>query len=595
MRRKVNWIWEQDGENCEELGAKLGVHPALIRIAANRGIKTEEELQKYFHPKWRDLNDATLLKNAGQAAELLEQMIRKGEKIRIIGDYDIDGICSTVILYECLFACHAKVDYQLPHRIEDGYGLNEKLIRRAKEDGCDAILTCDNGIAAIEEIRLAKELGLRVIVTDHHEPVQIYREDGTKEMRLPPADIVVDPKQEGETYPFTGICGAVVAWQVMRILCKNMDVPQKGRLPFALEYIDLAAIATIGDVMELVGENRAIVSLGLSYIRSTRRVGLRALIVQNQLQLMQIRAYHVGFVLGPCMNASGRLDTAGRAVELLLEKDERRAGQLAAELVALNESRKHMTDLGVKEAMTQVEEQGLYRDDQPVLVVYLPDCHESLAGIIAGKLREQYFRPAFVLTKGESCVKGSGRSIPAYDMHEKMSRISDMFLKFGGHKGAAGLSIEESRIDEFRRRINEDAGLSKDDLTEEIRIDVDLTPAQVTLSLVDSLELLEPFGNGNEKPRFALRNLTVKNVRRIGKDGKMLKFLFQKGTETVDALFFGNADELLDDYREKYGQEQVDAMMNNRENQVCFSVIGYPQEDDYGREPHAQLVIKNYQ
>lgn len=595
MRRKVNWIWEQDGENYEELGTKLGVHPALIRIAANRGIKTEEELQKYFHPKWRDLHDATLLKNAGQAAELLEQMIRKGEKIRIIGDYDIDGICSTVILYECLFACHAKVDYQLPHRIEDGYGLNEKLIRRAKKDGCDAILTCDNGIAAIEEIRLAKELGLRVIVTDHHEPVQIYREDGTKEMRLPPADIVVDPKQEGETYPFTGICGAVVAWQVMRILCKNMDVPQKGRLPFALEYIDLAAIATIGDVMELVEENRAIVSLGLSYIRSTRRVGLRALIVQNQLQPKQIRAYHVGFVLGPCMNASGRLDTAGRAVELLLEKDERRAGQLAAELVALNESRKHMTDLGVKEAMTQVEEQGLYRDDQPVLVVYLPDCHESLAGIIAGKLRERYFRPAFVLTKGESCVKGSGRSIPSYDMHEKMSRISDVFLKFGGHKGAAGLSIEESRIDEFRRRINEDAGLSKDDLTEEIRIDVDLTPAQVTLSLVDSLELLEPFGNGNEKPRFALRNLTVKNVRRIGKDGKMLKFLFQKGTETVDALFFGNADELLDDYREKYGQEQVDAMMNNRENQVCFSVIGYPQEDDYGREPHAQLVIKNYQ
>lgn len=594
MRKEVNWIWEQDGENDKELGTKLGIHPALIRIAAKRGIKTEEELQKYFYPKWKDLHDATMLKNAGQAAELLELMIRKGEKIRIIGDYDIDGICSTVILYECLSACHAKVDYQLPHRIEDGYGLNEKLIRRAREDGCDAIITCDNGIAALEEIRLAKELGMRVIVTDHHEPVQIYREDGTKETRLPPADIVVDPKQEGETYPFTGICGAVVAWLVMRILCKNMDVPQKGRLPFALEYIDLAAIATIGDVMELVGENRTIVSLGLSHIRNTKRVGLRALIEQNHLNLKQIRAYHVGFVLGPCMNASGRLDTAKRAVELLLEQDERKAGQLAEELVELNESRKHMTDLGVKEAIAQVEEQGLYSADQPVLVVYLPACHESLAGIIAGKLRERYFRPAFVLTKGDACVKGSGRSIPAYDMHDKMSRISDVFLKFGGHKGAAGLSIEESRIDEFRKRINEDTGLSKEDLTEEIRIDVALTPAQVTLSLVDSLELLEPFGNGNEKPIFAMKDLWVSQIRRIGKLENMLKFVFGDNNCMLDGIYFGDADECLEHYREKYGNEQVDAMFHNRKNDVRLAVIGYPQADTYGSRPHAQFVIRDY-
>lgn len=586
MRKKESWVVLRKSADFNGIGKTYGVDPVIARIVRNREVTEEAQLESYFRPSCKQLHDPALLKDAVSAAELLMEKLAQKKKIRVIGDYDIDGIFATYILYDGLTRCGGVVDYTLPHRVKDGYGLSERLVRDAAAEGCDTLLTCDNGIAAAAEIALAKQLGMTVIVTDHHE-VPLRWEGEESVCVLPPADAVVDPAQRDCGYPFRGICGAVVAWKLIQLLFRMMGYDSDG-----MEYLEAAAFATIGDVMELRGENRTITALGLQQLRQTKNIGLQALIHQSGLEPWDLRAYHIGFVLGPCMNATGRLDTALRALGLLLAEHEQEAVRLAQELVDLNDSRKALTAQGVEQAVAMVEEQRMW--EQPVLVVYLPDCHESLAGIIAGRLREQYYRPVFVLTKGEDCVKGSGRSIPAYHMYEKLSRAGDLLVKFGGHAMAAGLSIEEKHIEEFRERLLADAQLSETDLTEKICIDVPMPLTYITMPLIEQLSVLEPCGNGNEKPIFADRGLRARRAFYIGKERKMLKLQLVCGRGIMDALYFGSAEEFLDYYREKYDDAQVSALLSGAPQQMEFSLTYYPQINRYQGIDRIQIVITHY-
>lgn len=587
MKKKAEkWVVLAKSADFNGIGKTYGVDPVIARVVRNREVVGEQELDEYFHPSTDRLYEPSLLKDAEKAAQILLTKIRQQAKIRIIGDYDIDGIFSTYILYDGLKACGACVDYTLPHRIKDGYGLSEKLIREAAEQGCDTILTCDNGIAAAAEIALAKELGMTVVVTDHHE-VPLHWEGDTATAVLPQADAVVDPKRADCEYPCKGICGAVVAWKVLQLVQRACGQPQEWQ-----KYLQYAAFATIGDVMELRGENRTITTLGLEQLRQTDNIGLQALIACSGLDADQLRAYHIGYVIGPCINATGRLDTAKRALELLIETDHWRAQKIAQELVSLNDERKQLTTEGVEEAVRLVEEQELWK--HPVLVVYLPQTHESLAGIIAGRLRERYYRPTYVLTNGEDCVKGSGRSIPSYHMYEHLSRVGSLLIKFGGHAMAAGLSLAPEHLEEFERLLCEQAQLSEEDLTETIRIDVPMPISYITETLIGQLSVLEPCGNGNEKPIFADKGLLARGASLIGKEHNMLKLQLIGSRGGVDALYFGDAEEFLDYYREKYGAEEVDALLCGRPQQMRFAFTYYPQINGYQGITSIQIVVTHY-
>ena len=545
-------------------------------------------MKKYLYGTLDDLYDPRLMKGMEQAAELIVRKLKEGKHVRIIGDYDIDGVCSTYILlkgfqraakelsqrcsleagrYSVEKENDAQIDYEIPDRIKDGYGINESIIRQASADGVDTLVTCDNGIAALREISIAKQLGMTVVVTDHHEvPVDEYGQI------LPPADAVVDPKQDGETYPFHEICGAVVAWKLIRMLYEKLGIPESEWM----DLLEFAAIATVGDVMKLQDENRLIVKYGLKKIGSTKNTGLRKLIEKNNLDIENLSAYHIGFVIGPCLNAGGRLKSAKVALRMLLAEDPERAGEMADELKELNDMRKDMTAKGEAEAIEQVEKQ--YMDDK-VLVVFLPECHESLAGIIAGRLREHFHKPSFVLTRGETTAKGSGRSIEQYHMYQGLCKVSDLLVKFGGHPMAAGLSLEEKDIDEFRRRLNADAELTEEDFVPKIWIDVPMPFEYVNEKIVQELKDLEPFGQGNEKPLFAQKSLVIRNVRVLGKNRNVVKMnLVTETGQPVDGLLFADGDRFLE---EQAGRNMID-------------MIYYPDVNEYNGTRTLQAVIRNY-
>ena len=554
----------------------------------NRGLTEEAEMRKYLYGTLDDLYDPRLMKGMEQAAELIARKLKEGKHVRIIGDYDIDGVCSTYILlkgfqraakelsqrcsleagrYSVEKENDAQIDYEIPDRIKDGYGINESIIRQASADGVDTLVTCDNGIAALREISIAKQLGMTVVVTDHHEvPVDEYGQI------LPPADAVVDPKQDGETYPFHEICGAVVAWKLIRVLYEKLGIPESEWM----DLLEFAAIATVGDVMKLQDENRLIVKYGLKKIGSTKNTGLRKLIEKNNLDIENLSAYHIGFVIGPCLNAGGRLKSAKVALRMLLAEDPERAGKMADELKELNDMRKDMTAKGEAEAIEQVEKQ--YMDDK-VLVVFLPECHESLAGIIAGRLREHFHKPSFVLTRGETTAKGSGRSIEQYHMYQGLCKVSDLLVKFGGHPMAAGLSLEEKDIDEFRRRLNADAELTEEDFVPKIWIDVPMPFEYVNEKIVQELKDLEPFGQGNEKPLFAQKSLVIRNARVLGKNRNVVKLnLVTETGQPVDGLLFADGDRFLE---EQAGRNMID-------------MIYYPDVNEYNGTRTLQAVIRNY-
>lgn len=561
------WMLQTKKADFDEMARCHNISPVTARIIRNRDVMGRESVEKYLYGGIRDLYSPHLLKDMDRTVAILKEKTEQSKPIRIVGDYDIDGVCSTYLLYKALSQVGAVVDYEIPDRIKDGYGINESIIRAAAEEGIDTILTCDNGIAAVAQISLAKELGLTVLITDHHD---IQKENGREV--LPPADAVVNPKQEECQYPYPDICGGMVAYKLVQALYEAFEVPMEKWL----EMVEFAAIATVGDVMKLQDENRIIVKEGLKRIGQTKSLGLLKLIERNDLNKDEITAYHIGFVIGPCLNAGGRLQTAKLALSLLLCQKEEEADQMAMELKELNDQRKAMTKQGTTEAMEQVE--ALYGADK-VLVVYLPECHESLAGIIAGRLREYYQKPAFVLTDGEACVKGSGRSIETYHMFEALVEVKELLLKFGGHPMAAGLSLPKEHVDEFRKCLNEQASLTEEDFIRKVWIDVPMPLEYINEPLIEELNCLEPFGQGNEKPLFAQKGLSIRSVRVLGKNRNAVKFSLstERGTP-MDAMLFTDGDSFL----EKLGDSRT------------LDVIYYPCVNEYNGNKTLQIVIKNY-
>ena len=566
------WMVYAKKADFQGIGRKFGIDPVIARLIRNRDVDGEEAIQSYLHGTLEELPSPWLMKDIGKAVEILRTKIAENKKIRIIGDYDIDGVTATCILLKGLRYLGAQVDTCIPDRIKDGYGLHEQLIDQAAEDGIDTIVTCDNGIAAADEIADARHRGMTVVLTDHHD-VPFRDSENGREWFIPCADAVINPKQQDCPYPNKNICGAVVAWKLIWALYEKTGIDKSE----ILDFTELAAIATVGDVMDLQGENRIIVKHGLRQLASTLRPGLQALIRVNNLEGAEITAYHVGFVLGPCINASGRLDTATRALALLCAEKREEAEKLAGDLYDLNQSRKAMTEQGKERAIEEIEIGGLNKDR--VLVVYLSECHESLAGIIAGRIRELYHKPAFVLTKAENGVKGSGRSIEAYSMYEELVKCSDLLTQFGGHPMAAGLSMAEENIERFRKRLNENCTLSEEDLIPTVMIDVPMPISYLTETLIEELKVLEPFGKGNTKPLFAQKNLCVSKLRIFGKNRNFSKLTIPDANGIwKDAVFFGEADEFA-------------GFVSMHDT---ISVTYYPEINEYQGRRTLQVVIRNY-
>ena len=583
------WLVINKKADFKAIGKKYHIDQVTARIIRNRDVVEEEDIRVFLQGDIRDLHNPHLLKDGDKLVDILLDKIRNNKSVRIIGDYDIDGVMSTYILKTALDRAGAVVSIQIPDRIHDGYGLNINLIEKAYEDGVDTILTCDNGIAAIQEIAHAKNLGMTVLVTDHHE-IPFEELEGARVYKQSEADAIVNPHQQECDYPYKNLCGAAVAWKVVCLLYESLGIP----FAEAEGLLENVAFATVGDIMSLTGENRVLVKEGIKRIHKTTNAGMRALIAHCGLEREQIDAFHFGFVLGPCINASGRLDTAKRAIELFFQTDYDKAAVIANELVVLNAERKDLTQEGVKEAIRFYEENGCEQDK--VLVIYLPNVHESIAGIIAGRIREKYYKPVFVLTKAEDGAKGSGRSIEEYSMYEEMCKCQELFTKFGGHPMAAGLSIPEENVDIFRQRINELATLTEAELTPKVRIDVPMPLDYVTLDLVREFTVLAPFGKGNLKPIFADKGVRINRIMIMGKNRNVVKLgmVSTKGTPAT-GIYFGDVEAFLSYIENKFGKEQLEAAMNGMSNQIQLSLVYFPKINSFRGADELQFEIQFFQ
>ncbi|MCM1135245.1 MAG: single-stranded-DNA-specific exonuclease RecJ [Clostridium sp.] len=598
----AKWMVAAKKADFDRIAEKYHITPVTARIMRNRDLVEDKEIEKYLHGTLEDLYDPLLMKDMEKAAEIISRKIAEGKSIRIIGDYDVDGICASYILYTGIDRLKGVVNTVIPHRIKDGYGLNENLVRDAAAEGIDTLLTCDNGIAAAPQIELAKQLGMTVVVTDHHEvPFEENREG--RAYLLPEADAVVDPKQPLCGYPFPQICGAVVAFKLVQVLFEKSGMTKAEQKEAAEELLPFAALATVCDVMELRDENRIIVKYGLKAMSATKNLGLKALLMVNGIEEKALSPYHAGFIIGPCMNATGRLDTAKRALELFTAKDWREAVTIAGDLKSMNDSRKQMTEEGLAGAVKQVEETGLAEDR--VLVIYLPNCHESLAGIIAGKVREKYGRPAFVLTRGEEGIKGSGRSIEAYHMYEEISACKDLFTRYGGHKMAAGLSLpDEKAMEEFRRRLNENCRLREEDFEEVIHIDVPMPLSYINKEFIEELSCLEPFGTGNAKPLFARKGVRLLSGRRLGKNQNVGKYrIADESGKNYEMIYFGDLRQFESFLAGKFGEESVQRLYENGGGysgygagnfDIEISIAYYPEINYFAGRESLQIVMQNY-
>ena len=581
------WMLRTKKADFIKIGQKYNIDPLIARLIRNRDVVLEDDIQKYLYGTKENLYSPYLLKDMEKAVCILEEKIAEKKKIRIISDYDVDGVVSNYILFHGLQKIGANVDYEIPDRMNDGYGINERMVMKAKEDGIDTILTCDNGIAAANQVSLAKEMGMTVIVTDHHDVPFVVEKDVRVEV-LPQADAVVNPKQEKCTYPFDKICGAAVAYKLIQALFERRNLEHD----FYLEYL---AIATVCDVVDLTDENRIIVKEGLKRLNRTSNLGIKALILASFSDDIELNAYHLGFIIGPCLNAAGRLEHADKGLALLLAKDEEEATFLAIHLKQLNDERKLLTEDGVKKAVELVETTKIKEDN--VLVIYLKECHESLAGIIAGRIREKYNKPVIVLTKSKEGVKGSGRSIEEYSMFEKLSECKEYLDKFGGHPMAAGLSLKEEKIDEFRNALNKKSGLSDEDLIKKVYIDVKMPFYYISEHVIDQLELLEPFGKANEKPVFAESDVKVLGANIVGQNKNVLKMkLMTDESCIIEGICFNSLmEELLKQIEEKYGSDELEKMFEGRKNEIRLKVIYYPGVNVYRGRKTIQIVVNNFE
>lgn len=582
------WLEIRKSGNFDEIARKHNISPILARIIRNKEIVGDSAIEKYLHGGYDDLYDPHLMKDIDKGVFLIRESIEENKKIRIIGDYDIDGVQSTYILYKGLLKCGANVSYAIPDRITDGYGINVNLIDAALNDGIEVIITCDNGISALDAIAYAKEHNLTVIVTDHHDIPYEETENGTRIYKKSPADAIINPKQDDCHYPYKGLCGAGVAYKFIQVLYESFGMDESESKVF----IENAGFATVGDVMDLTDENRILVKIGLSMLRNTTNIGMNALIEANNLDKTSIDSYHIGFVLGPCINASGRLDTAVRSLKLLLTENVEEAKKLAEELLEFNTERKNMTEKGVEEAIAQVEASEMKNDR--VLVVYLPSVHESIAGIVAGRIREKYYKPVFVLTKGESWVKGSGRSIEEYSMYDELVKCSELLDKFGGHPMAAGLSLMEENIDTFRKKLNDNCTLSDDEMTEKVRIDAVVPIDCMTMDITKQLSLLEPCGKANTKPVFAARNVRVTGAKVLGQNRNAIRLnLVSDSGATATGITFGDADLFLERLEEKFGIIEKDLLLQGKAQHTILNMLFYPKVNVWNGTESLQIVIND--
>lgn len=583
------WVLKNKVADFTHIMDKHKVSEVLARLLVNRDLIEDKEIYKFLNSNINETYHYSSMKDMIKGKDIIADKIRNKKLIRIVGDYDVDGVASTYILYTALRTCNGIVDYEIPDRIKDGYGINVNIIEKAYEDGIDTIITCDNGIAAIEQVERAKELGITIVITDHHD-IPYSLEEGEKRYRTPNAHAVINPKQEECKYPLEGVCGALVAYKFVEALYDEFHIrnEEKDKL------IEIAAIATICDVMDLIDENRIIVRHGLNLMKNTSNLGLRALLEINNIVLDNLSVYHIGFVIGPCLNASGRLDTAKKGLKLLLSSSKEEADKIAFELKSLNDTRKSMTLEGLEKALATIED-GSMKEDK-VLVVYIEGCHESLAGIIAGRLKEKYNKPTIVLTDAESGAKGSCRSIEAYNIYDELTKCKELLSKYGGHPMAAGLSLPYENIDMLRKKLNQDTTLTEEDLKVKVVIDAVLPLGFVTEELIEELELLEPFGKGNSKPIFAEKNIRLRKLNILGKNKNVLKLrLCNAYSREIDGMYFGNVEDFMDKLNEVYGKNEVDKALMNRDNNINLSITYYPTINEYGGYRTPQIVIQNYQ
>ena len=565
---------------------QLGISDTVAKLMVNRGIYYLDIAKEYLSSSIGELHNPTDMLGMSGAVELMRNSIIKGEKILIVGDYDVDGVISTYVLYIAISKCGGNVSFHIPDRIKEGYGINESIIKKASEDNIDIIITCDNGIAAIEQVKLAKELGIKVIITDHHD-VPFIEEDNVRKYVVPEADYVLNPKQENCNYEFDKICGAGVAYKFVQCLYKEFNIPNE-ELYDLIQYV---AIATVCDVVDLVSENRILVKEGLKRINNTSNIGLRALFKETGLEGKEITVYSLGFVIGPSINASGRLEQAEWALKLLITKDKNEAEELAKKLNELNKDRQELTQTGLEEAIKIIEENNMAKDK--VLVVYLEDVHESIAGIIAGRIREKYNLPTIILTKAHEGAKGSGRSIEEYNMFEELLKCKDLLGKFGGHPMAAGMSIPSENIDKFREKLNEVTTLSDEDIIPKVSIDMPLPINKINYKLIDEIALLEPYGKGNPKPNFAVKGLMVKAARILGKNNNVLKLNLTDGYLNIDGIYFGDIEVALEIIKNKFGEYEYNKMLNGQTNMVKIDIVYFPDINEYNGRKSVQLLIQN--
>lgn len=583
------WFIKNKKVNYNQISNKYGITELMSKLIINRDIINDDMIKSYINPDFDKLHNPRDMKDLEKAVEILGEKIESNKKIRIVGDYDVDGVISAYILYEALKRCDANVDYEIPDRIKDGYGININIIKQAKEDGIDTILTCDNGISAIEPIKYAKDIGITVIITDHHDIPFALEENGTRKFITPIADAIINPKQKDCNYKFKQLCGAGVAFKLVEVLYEKLNIHKKE----CYKFIEFLAIATVCDVVDLIDENRIFVKKGLELINNTANLGLRELIRECEMNEKTLSVYHLGFIIGPCINACGRLDSAKEGLKLLLSKEENEANELAKSLVKLNQERKDMTLDGVEAAMEIVQKNNMINDK--VFVIYIPDVHESLAGIIAGRIREKYNVPTLIITKSENGAKGSGRSIEEYNMFEELVKCKDLLGNFGGHPMAAGFSLKEENIDDFRRKLNKNTTLKDDDLLKKVTIDCILSLDSIDYELINDLERLEPFGKANSKPLFAEKNVKLLKATILGKNRNVLKFkLKTKFNKALDAIYFGDIYEFEEMINNKYSSEELQKLYDGAYNDVNMDLVFYPSINEYNGNANIQIVVQNY-
>lgn len=579
------WLLRNRKVDLKAMSEKYKISQLLCKLMVNRDIIDENIINSYINPVYKYLHSPKTMKDVIIAVDIIKRKIQENKKIRIIGDYDVDGIISVFILYTALKKCGANVDYEIPDRIKDGYGINENIVKVAYDEGVDTIITCDNGISAIDQIQYAKDLGLTVIVTDHHD-VPFIEEDGVRTFLSSQADAIINPKQIECEYKFKSICGAGVAFKLMEALYEEIGMDKEE----CYKLIEFVAIATVCDVVDLIDENRIFVKNGLEMLNNSKNIGINALKKACGLEDKEITAYHLGFVIGPCLNASGRLDSAKKGLELLLMEDDEEAKNLAQEIVDLNDARKNMTKEGVDRAINIIDSTDINNDK--ILVVYIPDIHESLAGIVAGRVKEQYNKPTIILTKSEEGVKGSARSIEEYNMFEGLLACKELLDKFGGHPMAAGLSLQEDKVDELRKALNNKCELTDEDLTRKIMIDSSLPLEYLNLHLIEELNVLEPFGKGNSKPVFGVRDAKITKAMLLGKDKNVLKLkLLTNNNITIDAMIFNDLENFESKIIEKYGNEGLDNLYNKSNNNIPMDFTFYPSINEWNGNKSIQIVV----